>query len=123
MTLLPPRKTDLPLARQPVERDGGCCGGHSHTHTHARARTGGGCCGGKNLGPMAKYEEPSAEDIERFSDVTRTCPECKGEVHDDAEICYHCGHVFGESSVARVPPWVIATASVLGLAMVYWFMK
>ena len=70
---------------------------------------------------MSKYEEPSSEDLERFSDVTRTCPECKGEVHDDAEICYHCGHVFGESSLMTVPPWVIATACLSVLAILCWF--
>lgn len=69
---------------------------------------------------MSDYEDPSPEDVERFSDVTRKCPECKGEVHDDAEICYHCGHVFGASSGAGVPPWVIAAACVAILAMMYW---
>jgi len=70
---------------------------------------------------MNDYEEPSAEDIERFSDVTRTCPECKGEVHDDAEICYHCGHVFGERTAASLPPWVVAGACLTVLAVLFWF--
>jgi hypothetical protein len=113
------RHADVPLARQRAEARDPCCGGGGH----ARARAGGGCCGGKDMGPMSKYEEPSAEDLERFSDVTRTCPECKNEVHDDAEICYHCGHVFGASSLARVPPWVVALACLLALAMIFWFVR
>ncbi len=114
MTLLPkPPGDSIPLTRQPAQppQRGHSCG--------TGPRVGGGCCG-KDLGPMNDYEAPSQEDVERFSDVTRTCPECKGEVHDDAEICYHCGHVFGASPVMSVPPWVIAVASLVGLAMVYW---
>lgn len=117
-----PRHGQLPHAPHAHgHAGGGCCGGHGAHAGQQTKRAGGGCCGGKDLGPMSKYEEPSPEDIERFSDVTRTCPECKGEVHDDAEICYHCGHVFGESSLSRVPPWVVGTACLAGLAILYWF--
>jgi hypothetical protein len=69
---------------------------------------------------MNDYEAPSQEDIERFSDVTRTCPECRNEVHDDAEICYHCGHVFGGSTPARMPPWIVGVVALIALAMVFW---
>ena len=121
---MPRPDTRLPLARpgeQPGDaRHGQCCGGGGGAHAR---RSGGGCCGGKDLGPMSKYEEPSAEDLERFSDVTRTCPECKNEVHDDAEICYHCGHVFGESVSTRIPPWAVGVACLAILAMLYWFVR
>jgi hypothetical protein len=45
-------------------------------------------------------ELPSPEDIERFSDATRICPECNKQVFDDSAICYHCGHAFDRSTGA-----------------------
>jgi hypothetical protein len=50
-------------------------------------------------------EDPSPEDMERFGGVTRTCPECKSEVYDDAEICHECGHAF--SGEAKNHPLMI----------------
>lgn len=41
-------------------------------------------------------ENPSHEDIERFGDPTRRCPECRKDVYDDVAICYHCGHAFSD---------------------------
>jgi len=50
-------------------------------------------------------EDPSPEDMERFSSATRTCPSCKSEVYDDAEICHECGHAF--SGEAKGHPLMI----------------
>lgn len=65
-------------------------------------------------------ENPSADDIERFGDVTRTCPECKKEVFDDAAVCYHCGHAFERTAPgsSRGPMWIIITILVLIAAFV-----
>lgn len=65
-------------------------------------------------------ENPSMEDIERFSDVTRTCPECRKEVFDDAAVCYHCGHAFERTTAGstRSKGWVVAVVIVLVGVMV-----
>jgi uncharacterized protein (DUF983 family) len=66
---------------------------------------------------MEDHEAPSEEDLERFSGVTRMCPECREEVYDDAEVCYHCGHVFSATDDKPLPKWAVVTAavSVVGL--------
>jgi hypothetical protein len=65
-------------------------------------------------------ENPSADDIEKFGDVTRICPECKKEVFDDAAVCYHCGHAFERTTAgfSRSPKWIIVTILVLIAAFV-----
>ncbi len=55
-------------------------------------------------------EGPSAADLERFGDVTRTCPECNKEVFDDAEVCYHCGHAFSRAASKGLPLWAMVAA-------------
>lgn len=76
-----------------------------------RAR-GAGCCGGPDLGPVCDHEGPSDADIERFSDPTRVCPECKTEVYDEAELCWKCGHAFrGESG--KMPKWIFVAAGLV----------
>jgi len=42
-------------------------------------------------------DDPSPEDIARLDNPVRTCPECRKEVFDDAEVCYHCGHAFSRA--------------------------
>ncbi len=80
---------------------------------------------GKDHGPLRENEGPSQEDIQRFGDVTRTCPACRKEVFDDAELCYHCGNAIEGASQgsAGVPKWVIVTAGLLlttfAIAMVF----
>ena len=61
--------------------------------------------------PRELDEGPSEDDIERFSNVTRTCPECNKEVFDDAAICYHCGHAFERTTAgsSKSPKWIIIT--------------
>lgn len=65
-------------------------------------------------------EGPQAADLERFSNVTRVCPECKKEVFDDTAVCYHCGHAFERTTAgsSKTPIWVIATVALLILAFV-----
>jgi hypothetical protein len=49
---------------------------------------------------------PSAEDIERFSHATRKCPNCRKEVFDDVDVCYHCGEAIVQASKGP-KPWVL----------------
>lgn len=58
-------------------------------------------------------EGPSAEDIERFSNVTRRCPACGKEVFDDAEICYHCGEAMEAPEHKHPPDWRAVVVIVL----------
>ncbi len=79
----------------------------------------------ENYQPRPKRSEfdefPSDEDIERFGDVTYTCPECGTQLYDDVDLCWNCGHAVG----ARVDPgegiprWVIVVGILLaaGLAL------
>ncbi len=68
----------------------------------------------------APDENPSEDDIQRFGDITRVCPECKKEVFDDAAVCYHCGHAFERTMAgsSRGPKWMIVTILVLIAAFV-----
>ena len=83
------------------------------------------CCGGKDLGPLDDAECPSDEDMDQFSGVTRTCPECKTEVYDEAEICHNCGHAFSTMGAAGkgLPTWAIVTlvgvVALLALGIVF----
>lgn len=61
-------------------------------------------------------DDPTQADIERFSNVTRTCSECNKEVFDDAEVCYHCGHAFTSADRASRPRWWIVVVVVLVIA-------
>ncbi len=65
-------------------------------------------------------ELPSAEDVERFGDVTQTCPECGAELYDDVTMCYACGSAVGPGArrQGRVPWWVLVVVGLLVLAMV-----
>ncbi|MCB9846150.1 MAG: hypothetical protein H6811_09220 [Phycisphaeraceae bacterium] len=65
-------------------------------------------------------EGPSAEDLERFGDEFRTCPECGSLVYDQSEICQACGHAFEEKD-APVSRWWIAAVVVVLLAFVLVF--
>ncbi|MFN7021442.1 MAG: zinc ribbon domain-containing protein [Phycisphaerales bacterium] len=61
-------------------------------------------------------EGPSPDDIERFGDATRRCPECGKDVFDDSAVCYHCGYAFeraDEPGAGRGRLWVVATVVVL----------
>lgn len=68
---------------------------------------------------------PLESDIERFSDPTRKCPECKKEVFDDVAICYHCGYAFEAKSErsTRSVVWAGAVALVLILAFLFLMLR
>ncbi|MGD9690974.1 MAG: zinc ribbon domain-containing protein [Phycisphaerales bacterium] len=78
-----------------------------------------GTCG-KDHGPLRDDEGPSEADIARFGDVTRSCPACKKEIYDDAELCYHCGAAIegAARSSGGMPSWVIITSGVILAAFV-----
>lgn len=67
-------------------------------------------------------EGPTDADIERFSDVTQRCPNCKTELYDDAEVCWSCG----EALTARhrhadgLSWWVITIIVSVVVAVVIW---
>lgn len=46
---------------------------------------------------------PSPEDLSRFGGETACCPECGGEVWDQAEVCPACGAYLGGSTSSRPP--------------------
>lgn len=90
---------------------------------HKRCSCDGGSCGSSDIISRRRPlnddldEHPSEEDIARFSDVTRTCPECKKDVFDDSAVCYHCGHAFERTTegTTKAPSWVlVATGLLLG---------
>lgn len=56
-------------------------------------------------------ELPSDEDLERFSDVTTTCPHCGATLYDDAEVCYQCGQAIS-GRARHAPMWVMVVAIV-----------
>ena len=69
-------------------------------------------------------EGPSEEDMERFGGATRTCPECRTELYDDADVCWKCGHAL-MSRTREHKPWAIVVAGliVVGLLAGYvWWM-
>ncbi len=65
-------------------------------------------------------EDPSPEDMERFGSATRTCPECKSEVYDDAEICHECGHAF--SGEAKSHPLMVPVMVAIIVAFVFGYL-
>lgn len=73
-----------------------------------------GCCG-KDHGPIRDDEGPSPEDVARFGDVTRECPECKKQIHDDAAVCYHCGFAVegGPRAAGASPKWAMVVAGIV----------
>lgn len=61
---------------------------------------------------------PSDADIERFSDVTQTCPSCGTTLYDDVEVCWKCGHALGSERRQGLPLWLwITAAGLLALAI------
>lgn len=74
--------------------------------------TSGKCGCGKDLGPMEDHEVPSAEDIERFSGVTRECPSCHKEIADDVDACYLCGEPVAYAHKS-LPTWAMVTGGLV----------
>ncbi len=69
-------------------------------------------------------EGPSAEDVERFSDVTVKCPGCGTELMDDVQECWKCGRSLDSRNTHEtgLPTWVVLTAVVLLLLVVGYFL-
>jgi uncharacterized protein (DUF983 family) len=73
------------------------------------------------IDPDELDEDPSAEDMERFGDVTQKCPKCGTELYDDVEICWNCGHAL-MSRPERTPATltvVLIVVMVLVLMLVF----
>ncbi|KAA0213741.1 MAG: zinc ribbon domain-containing protein [Leptolyngbya sp. PLA3] len=43
-----------------------------------------------DIGEGLDPDGPSAEDLDRFGDEFRTCPNCGRQIYDQADICPHC---------------------------------
>ncbi len=68
-------------------------------------------------------ENPSPEDIERFSGETGFCPDCGEEVWDQAGACPSCGTILGGETATRHPAarrlrrrWIVVVAVIALLA-------
>ena len=46
---------------------------------------------------------PSPEDLRRFGGETACCPQCGGEVWDQAEVCPACGAYLAGAPISRPP--------------------
>ncbi|MFI4898030.1 MAG: hypothetical protein ACIARR_09410 [Phycisphaerales bacterium JB059] len=67
-------------------------------------------------------EGPSAEDLDRFGDETRTCPHCGSETWDQAQVCHVCGEEL-EAPVKGQPPmpmWAWITLFVVLMVVLMW---
>ena len=60
-------------------------------------------------------DAPDAEDVGDPDDETVPCPYCKKPVHEQAEICHHCGRYIVEDDVPRGYPWWVWVGLILGL--------
>jgi predicted nucleic acid-binding Zn ribbon protein len=80
------------------------------------------CCGGGcHEGDDERDEGPSEADIQRFGDVTQKCPQCGTELHDDAAVCWSCGHALAARSERRMSPVAIVVVVLLVIALVGFF--
>ena len=68
-------------------------------------------------------ENPSPQDIERFSGETAFCPDCGEEVWDQAGACPSCGTILGGETATRHPEagrlrrrWIVVVAVIALLA-------
>ncbi|MCL4221435.1 MAG: zinc-ribbon domain-containing protein [Phycisphaerales bacterium] len=58
------------------------------------------------------HDGPSAEDLDRFGDEFRTCPNCGRQIYDQAEICPYCGDAVLDRPVG-LRWWVILAVVLL----------
>lgn len=70
--------------------------------------------------PFDDPHAPSEDDLARFGDAYRLCPQCKSEVYDENDTCHVCNYSFS-SAEERVPKWAIAVAVAL-VAIIVAFM-
>ena len=59
---------------------------------------------------------PGPEDLRRFGGETAYCPDCGGEVWDQAEVCPACGAYLGGPTISRPPHRQVFRQRVLILA-------
>lgn len=55
------------------------------------------------MGMHERDEDPSDDDIERFSSDTAFCPDCGSEISDEAEVCPECYAYVGGNTLGRSP--------------------
>lgn len=60
---------------------------------------------------------PSEADLERFSDVTQTCPKCGTTLYDDVDVCWQCGAALMGEKVG-LPRWVWVVGAVMLVGLV-----
>lgn len=65
-------------------------------------------------------EGPSEDDLERFGEEFRPCPECGADVYDQVPLCPKCGHAFDDKAIG-LPLWMVATACIIVVAMILIF--
>lgn len=65
---------------------------------------------------------PSAEDLDRFGDETRTCPHCGSEVWDQAKDCHVCGEEIDAPPKGQppLPMWAWITLFVVLMLLLFW---
>ena len=68
-------------------------------------------------------DDPTPEDVDAFSGVTRTCPECNSEVYDQAELCWKCGHAFSGEPKALPSRWVVAIVILVVIVLAIGFLR
>lgn len=70
-----------------------------------------------DIGEGLHPDGPSAEDLDRFGDEFRTCPNCGRQIYDQAEICPHCGQAIIDSP-AGARWWVILAVVLVLIVLV-----
>ncbi len=73
-------------------------------------------------------ELPDAADVGDEDDPTVPCPYCGKRIHEETQICHHCGSFISEEDVPSGSPWMtigliivlcVLLAGVIGLAMMW----
>jgi hypothetical protein len=74
-------------------------------------------------------EDPSDDDLARFSGETAYCPHCSAEIWDAAELCPECGEHLGGNTNVRpaIQNWftrkcviLVIIALLIGMMLMYW---
>jgi len=56
-------------------------------------------------------------------DATEPCPYCNKLIHEDAEICHHCGKFVDRENPTVRPPWIsIAVIALLAAMVLFWLL-
>ncbi len=70
-------------------------------------------------------EGPNEDDLNRFGDDTAYCPECGGEIWDQAEFCPECGSYLAGRTSSRPPlerefrsKWIVLIAIIVLIAFI-----